>query len=127
MKTLTLIILFSLLASLCFANEALDVLIKEKERAVFTLYCYNEKNQPSSISTGFFIDPSGLALTNLHVLKGTYKAKIKTSDGKMHDVDKLVDYNTSLDLAKIHIKKNGNLNFPSIKLSNKTPGKGEEI
>ena len=127
MKRLTAVLYLILFSTITYAKEVTDILIKEREQSVFVLQCFNEKNQLTTTSTGFFIDQNGLALTNVHVFKDAYRAKIQTSNGKIYDVEKVVDYNPSLDIAKIYIKKNGNASFTPIRLAKKAPEKGEEI
>lgn len=127
MKKLHFIFAFTLTSTIAFSQKTLQALVKENEKTVFLVQCFNDKNQVVSTGSGFFIDKSGLAFTNVHVIKDAYKAKIKTIDGKFYDVDKIIDFNSSLDIAKIKIKNISVISFPFIKLAIKKTEKGEAV
>jgi serine protease Do len=111
----------------CFGQNSLKDLVKKNEKSVFLVQCFNKQNQIVSTGSGFFIDKSGIAFTNVHVIKDAYKAKIKTTDGKFYDIEKIIDYNSSLDVAKIKIKNLDGTNFSVTKTATKKSEKGEEI
>jgi serine protease Do len=80
-----------------------------------------------STGSGFFIDKSGIAFTNVHVIKDAFKAKIKTIDGKFYEVERLIDYNPSLDIAKIKIKNPTGIMFPAVKMAVRKSEKGDDV
>lgn len=124
------IILYSfvllLVAHVSSANTY-EKIIKDNQQSVFILKCYNEKNEVISTSNGFFIDNSGIAISNIHFLKEAYKAKVETFDGRLYEVEKLLDYNPALDLAKIQVKRPLHVTFPSVRISNKLYRKGDQV
>jgi tetratricopeptide (TPR) repeat protein len=126
MKHKVWVVVLLCIATVLHAQKPLQTLVKENEKCVFLVECYNEKNQITSIGSGFFIDKSGIAFTNVHVLKNAFKAKIKTIDGKFHDIDRILDYNANLDIAKIKVK-NANDVFHATVISKKKAEKGEPI
>ena len=64
--------------------------------------------------SGFFIDPSGVAVTNFHVVKGGARAVAIMSDGEERDVLGLVGYSKEKDLALIRVEGSG---FPYLEMS----------
>ncbi len=127
MNKIYLVFAFIVTSTIALSQKTLQALVKENEKSVFLVQCFNDKNQIVSTGSGFFIDKSGLGFTNVHVIKNAYKAKIKTIDGKFYDVDKIIDYNSSLDIAKIKIKNISAMIFPSIKMATKKAEKGEAV
>lgn len=71
--------------------------------AVFYIEIYDIKDTKIKTGSGFFIDDSGLAVTNYHVINGAAKAVITTSDGKEYNVAGIYDYSKDKDLALIKI------------------------
>lgn len=77
--------------------------------AVFFIEVYDYNQTAIASGSGFFINASGTAVTNYHVIKGSSSAKIRTTDGKTYNVSGVYDYDTQRDLAILKI--NGS-NFP---------------
>lgn len=127
MKELSVTFTALLLTIYTFGQKPLKTLIKENEQSIFLVQCFNEKNQMIGTGSGFFIEVSGIALTNVHVVKNAYRAKIKTVDGKFYEVEKIIDYNPTFDIAKIQIKHAAGTSFKAVKVAKKISEKGEEI
>lgn len=127
MTKLILTLYVFITATSSFGQKPLKTLIKENEKSVFLIQCFNDKNQMVSTGSGFFIDKAGIAYTNVHVIKDAFQAKIKTIDGKFYNVEKIIDYNSTLDIAKIKIINPANINFPAIKIASKKSEKGDEV
>jgi len=71
--------------------------------AVFFIRIYDIKDTPIKIGSGFFIDSSGLAVTNYHVIRGAARAVITMSDGEEYEVAGVCDYSKEKDLTLIKI------------------------
>ena len=127
MRKLFLILTLLISSTLSFSQKPLKTLVKENEGAVFLVQCFNDKNEMVSTGSGFFIDKSGIAFTNVHVIKNGYKARIKTIGGKYFDIEKIIDYNPSLDIAKIKVKSISGINFPVLKIASVKSEKGDEV
>jgi len=127
MTKLTLTLLTFLMIAAAHSQKTLKALTKENEKSVFLVQCFNDKNQLVSTGSGFFIDKTGVAYTNVHVIKDAYKAKIKTIDGKFYEIENIIDYNPTLDIAKIKIKNTFGIVFPSVKLSSRKSDKGDPV
>ncbi len=57
----------------------------------------------SSLGSGVIVDPSGLVITNFHVIRGADEVKIATSDGREYESTILLK-DQSLDLAVLKIE-----------------------
>jgi hypothetical protein len=55
------------------------------------------------VGTGFIIDPSGIIATNLHVVAGAPEIKIRTLDGTMLDVPRVLALDPAHDLALLDV------------------------
>lgn len=70
---------------------------------------FDEKNQQnqsqrvSSLGSGFVIDPTGLIVTNNHVIKGADEIFINFVDGSKLKVDKVIGVDTKTDLALLKV------------------------
>lgn len=82
--------------------------------AVFKIITYDTKGTQLGNGSGFFIDSSGTAVTNYHVIDGAVSAKITLSDGiQVCDVAGVYDYSEDEDWAVIKIAGSG---FKALKL-----------
>ena len=75
--------------------------------AVFYIEIYNKNGQAVSSGSGVFLNESGLAITNHHVIDDAYSAKIMTTDGKVYNVKGYYDARESIDMALIQIDGSG--------------------
>lgn len=104
----------------------LPLLIEKVEKSVFTVYAMNCQDQMYSQGSGFFIDPSGIGITNFHVLDGAYKAKIKLHNGEIIPIESILDYDRKKDLVKFTIKKK-ETSYPFLHLTNILAKRGTSI
>jgi S1-C subfamily serine protease len=81
--------------------------------AVFFIAVYDASGNPFATGSGFFINSSGLAVTNYHVIDGAYSAKIQTTDKNTYDIAGVYDYNEDYDLALVQINGSG---FPYLEI-----------
>ncbi len=71
--------------------------------AVFHIDMYDSKGKRFGTGSGFFIDSSGTAVTNYHMIYGAYSEKITMTDGKVYDVLGVYDTDVNGDLAIIKV------------------------
>jgi len=124
--TKTIIFIISLLISniSSFAQPKLKDLIKDRERAVFKVLTYDRNKTPLASGSGFFISSNGTAISNVHVFKDAYSAKIKLVDGKELNVQYIIDFDESYDLIKFKIDGS---NLPFLTPYNGKIEKGENV
>ena len=70
-----------LLTSAVRAQESLPALVKRVKPAVVAIATYDASGEALMTGSGFFLRP-GQVVTNLHVIRGSVRAEIKTLDGK---------------------------------------------
>ncbi len=75
--------------------------------AVFYIEIYNKNGDAIASGSGVFISADGKALTNHHVVKNAYSAKVTTNDGKTYAVSGYYDAQESLDMALIQVDGSG--------------------
>lgn len=76
--------------------------------SVFYIEVYNSKGATIKTGSGFFISSDGTAVTNFHVIKGSYSAKITLSDtGAIYDVLGVYAYNEDEDWAVLKVNGSG--------------------
>lgn len=125
MKQIALIAVVSLL--LPFEGFAqLSELVSEADKSVFTIYTYDEYGQASGSGTGFFIDSTGVALTNYHVLEGASVATIETTEGDKYQIADIIGTSQRHDIAKFRVDTDGR-SVSGLNLSTGRPEKGESI
>ncbi len=75
--------------------------------AVFYIETYDIDGDVLSTGSGFFLDSTGRAVTNFHVLQESYSAKITTADGNRFSVKNILGYDMKGDLAILQIDGSG--------------------
>ena len=79
-------------------NASLDPIIS-RIPAVVTLYTYDTRGKAVAQGSGFLITSNGVAVTNFHVLNGSYSANAKLGDGRLYNVVKIQAYDADRDIA----------------------------
>ena len=125
MKLPATIIFLALLAISC--TKGVKQVIKDAERASFTIYTYDEYGMPLATGSGFFIDESGTALTNYHVLDEATQAIILTADKSKYEIDSIIGADPNLDIIKFKIKNPQNKHFGFLEFNNSLPEKGDKV
>ena len=72
--------------------------------SVFYVEIYGFNGRPTSSGSGFFISEDGLAITNFHVVANSSYLEIMTTDGKVYNDIKIIDYDRENDLALIKVE-----------------------
>jgi serine protease Do len=89
------------------AQESLPELIKKVLPAVVTVAGFNAQGKPIRIGSGFFVDPQGHLITNLHVIKGVARAEVKLPKGEIYPLTEMVAADDKADLVKLVVKLPG--------------------
>jgi serine protease Do len=105
----------------------LSKLFLKCKKPVFMVFTSDKIN--TSQGSGFFINSSGVAVSNYHVFEGTYftKARIYTEDGKTYEVEKVLEKNKEDDYIIFKVKNPYNVKFPFVNTSFLEPIEGEKV
>lgn len=112
---------------ICLTSCSIKSTIDNAEKAVFTIYTYDKFGAPNGIGSGFFIDKTGIGLTNYHVLDGAVKAYIKTYDEQSYEIKEILMSDKNKDIAKFKINNVNNKKVPFLTLSSSNYERGDEI
>lgn len=112
---------------LCSCQKNLKEIISETEKATFTVYTYDEFGSPLGSGSGFFIDDTGIGITNYHVLDGAVKAMLKTSDGQEYEIDKVLASDKNWDIIKFSIISPSNTKFTYLNFTQKQMEQGDKV
>ncbi len=93
--------------------------------SVVAITTYDEDQKPISAGSGFFIDKNKL-VTNHHVLSGSTYATIKTRNGSVYNIIKVVSEDASHDLVIASVDMPKEIVTP-VKISKDGPKVGEEV
>ena len=93
------------LTSAVRAQESLPSLVKRVKPAVVAITTYDANGEAVMTGSGFFLRP-GQVVTNLHVVRGSVRAEIKTLDGKgkMFPVNGTLAVDEEGDLALLSVE-----------------------
>jgi len=78
-------------------------LIRKVQPAVVTVITYDINGDAADLGSGFFIDGKGHLITNHHVLKGAYRAEVKTHDGGNYPIEQVIAENEEADIIKVRV------------------------
>lgn len=108
------------------AQDSLPEIIKKIEPSIIVVLTYNRDGKLLGQGSGFFINENGEAITNRHVLEGAVRAEIKTMDGKIYPITKIIAEDQDNDILKVGviIPKN---QFRFLEISAPLPEVGEQV
>ena len=112
--------------SISAAEENLPAIIKRVEPSIVVVLTYNKQESLLGQGTGFFISKEGDVITNHHVLEGASRAEVKTNEGKLYRVKRILDDDKVGDLIRISVDIHGDVARP-LPVSPSFPEVGERI
>lgn len=80
---------------------------EECSGSVFYISTYDVDGNAYATGSGFFIDESGIAVTNYHVLENALSASVSLTNGSSYDIEGVIDYNQDMDYAIIKVAGHG--------------------
>ncbi|MDP4180550.1 MAG: DUF5050 domain-containing protein [Bacillota bacterium] len=83
--------------------------IAKNTDAILLIKTFDEDDQPIASGTGFNIEPSGIVVTNYHVIKDASIIKCSVNASTTYDVDYVLNYNVVKDIAILKLKNTSNL------------------
>lgn len=98
MKIFFIIILFLITKNL-FSQKTAKEIYDENSSKVVYVEVYDRNKKAIASGSGFLIDSEGLIITNYHVIKNAFYAKVLFSNGAISDADYIYNYNKENDLA----------------------------
>jgi len=96
-----LIVILSLIAFLTPIKYSSGQIFQRVDASVFCITAESESTKQAG--SGFFINNSGLAVTNYHVIKNCTSGQIQLNDGKTYDIKYVVGCDEKEDIAIIQI------------------------
>ena len=121
-----LLISVLLIPKVLHGQNSVQNLLPKVQDAVFTVFAEDEQGNIFSQGSGFFINPTGIGITNFHVLDGAYKAKIKLFNGTIVPIQSVCDYDKDADLVKFKVSPSATA-YQSLSLTNIIPARGTQI
>src|SRR6266850_2054554 len=124
---LLLVFVFLTAARSASADVNLPELVRRVKPSVVAIATFDEKGEPLATGSGFFIRPEQV-LTNLHVLRGAYRAEIRTLDvkGRVYPVTGVLSFDDEGDLAVLSVNIPAERARP-VEISTALPEDGEKI
>src|SRR3989475_4619704 len=124
---LLLILLSLIIAESASAQDSLPELVRRAKPSVVAVATYDAKGEPLATGSGFFLRP-GQVLTNLHVIRGAFRAEIRTLDGKgrVFPVGGMLSVDDEGDLALLSVNIPAERARP-LEISTVLPEDGEKI
>lgn len=120
------LILLIVFTSPAIAQDGLPEIIKKIEPSIIMVLTYDREGKLSGQGSGFFINNNGQAITNRHVLEGAVRAEVKTMDGKIYPVAKIIAEDQDGDILIVEVIIPANqLHF--LEISPNLPRVGEQI
>jgi hypothetical protein len=110
-----------------FGEVNLPELVRRVKPSVVAIATFDQKGEALSTGSGFFLRP-GQVLTNLHVLRGAYRAEIRTLEGKgrVYAVKGVLSADDEGDLAVLSVDIPAERSRP-LEISTVLPEDGERI
>jgi tetratricopeptide (TPR) repeat protein len=85
------------------AQPDLPAIIKKIEPSVVVILVFDKEGMGFKQGSGFFVNYEGDVITSYHVLQGANHAEVKTSDGKVYLVKKILAEDSEGDLIKVSV------------------------
>jgi tetratricopeptide (TPR) repeat protein len=108
------------------AQENLPAIIKKIQPSVLTILTYDKNGKDLAQGSGFFIRNNGDVITNRHVLEGASSADVKTAQGKVYPITRVVAEDTEGDLILVSVNIPPDAVYPLL-VSASIPEVGERV
>lgn len=109
------------------SQNSLSKLFDSALPSVLKIETFDENNRPLMMGTGFFINPKGKGVSNLHVFRGAFKSTVTIPSGRTYSIDSIWYKNDSLDLVTFTVIKLPNEIFPFLNIDKNVPKIGEDV
>ena len=119
-----LLVLISFSSSV--GQESLPAIVKKTDPSTVVIRIYDKEGNIRGQGTGFFISNGGDVITNHHVLQGAEFATVKTSEGKIYPVKKILADDKEGDLVRVSVDTLGDVT-PPLLVATSLPEVGEQV
>jgi tetratricopeptide (TPR) repeat protein len=128
MRKLRAVFVATLIAAVWVSAASADLtgVVKRVQPAVAMLITYDIDREVGGIGSGFFVDETGLLITNYHVLKGAYSAEVKTYDGRRFPISAIIAQDRSADIIKVVVDI-GKERVPAVAVTDRLPSIAERV
>ncbi len=106
-------------------NNPISAIVQQTEPCVFVVYNLDNNGNSQGQGTGFFINASGIGVSNYHVFEGGSSWVIKTTNGEQFRVKEIIKQSSEFDFVVFTVETNKL--FPYLDLAQTLPRKGDEI
>ncbi len=79
-------------------------MVKQIERSVVGVLIYDKEGRAIEKGSGFFVDGEGNVITNRNLLKGADHAEVRTIDGMLYPVRKVLAEDREADLIRVSVE-----------------------
>jgi S1-C subfamily serine protease len=104
-------------ATVCASAQAKSTppaeIAREQSPAVVVIEPMDESGRALAQGSGFIATPSGAVITNLHVVRGAARVRVKLPGGDVYQTSDLVDFDADKDIAILKIK---GFRLPTVRL-----------
>jgi len=127
LPSLLLLVLLLTTARSASAEVNLPELVRRVKPSVVAIATFDQKGETLATGSGFFLHPEQV-LTNLHVMRGAYRAEIRTLEGKgrVYAVKGVLSIDEEGDLALLSVDIPAERSRP-LEISTTLPEDGERI
>jgi serine protease Do len=85
------------------AQENLPAIVKRVEPSTVVILTYDAEEKLIGQGSGFFVSQNGDVITNRHVLLGAVHAEVKTLEGKIYPITRIVAEDNEADIIRVSV------------------------
>ncbi len=125
-NAILILIITWILPIYAWGQSSLAPLVRRVQPAVVTITTFNISGESVALGSGFFINKTGLLITNHHVIEGAFRIMVEGSDGKKYKVRTVINEDKAMDLACLLVDITDN-KIPYLNISGAIPEVGDRI
>ncbi len=108
-------------------NGSVAQMFKDLQPAVFMVFAYDNKESGAQ-GSGFFINSTGIGITNYHVLQGYKNYSIRTANGEIYHISDILEFSKPDDNDYVIFQvENKGIYFKSLPIARNKSSIGEDV
>ena len=118
--SIALAVIVAIVSVLAFLNKPVNTLSQDEIYNKYDSYVFNVSNSNNNAQinkTGFLLNSQGKALVRHSAINGATTASVTFNDGNTYEINKVLSYNPSFDIAIVEIDMPDNLSIEPIENS----------